>query len=133
MWRLSLPLGIRMHPSPLAGLQVLLVEDEPIIALGLQGALEQAGAQAVSLAHTVEQAMALIDQSSFDVAVLDFRLQKETSTPIAARLSQLNVPYLFHTSAPGEPASFHPGISIMDKPTRPEQLVAAVAALAAKR
>ena len=74
-----------------------------------------------------------MDRSSFDVAVLDFRLEKETSTPVAARLTQLNVPYLFHTSAPGEPVSFHPGIPIMDKPTRPEQLISAVAALAAKR
>ena len=122
-----------MNPSPLAGLQVLLVEDEPIIALGLQSTLERAGAQAVSLAHTVAQAMTLMEQSSFDVAVLDFRLQKETSTPVAARLTELNVPYLFHTSAPGEPASFHPGIPVMDKPTWPEQLIAAVAALAAKR
>ena len=122
-----------MNPSPLAGLQVLLVEDEPIIALGLQSALEQAGAQAVSLAHTVAQAMTLMDRSSFDVAVLDFRLERETSTPVAVRLSQVNVPYLFHTSAPNEPASFHPGVPIMHKPTRPEQLIAAVAALAAKR
>ena len=123
-----------MNPlPPLAGLQVLLVEDEAIIALGLQSALEQAGAHAVSLAHTVAQAMTLLDRPSFDVAVLDFRLERETSIPVAARLTQLNIPYLFHTSAPGEPAALHPGIPIMDKPTRPEQLIAAIAALVAKR
>ena len=71
----------------------------------------------------------MIDRSPMDAAVLDYRLEAETAAPIASRLVSLGIPFLFHTSSTTNPALAHPGVPIVDKPTRPEQLVAAVNAL----
>ena len=46
---------------PLEGIAVLVLEDEPIVALDLQDILEQAGATVVGPAHTLSQALELMD------------------------------------------------------------------------
>jgi DNA-binding response OmpR family regulator len=107
----------------LAGLSVLVVEDDPIIALDLVFTLSDAGAKPVGPAHRVSAALALIEAAAPDLAVLDWQLETETASPVAHRLTELSVPFLFHTSSRGQPEKAHPGIPIIDKPTRPEQLL----------
>jgi CheY-like chemotaxis protein len=126
-------IGGTMISSDLDGLRVLVVEDDPIIALDVAASLTVAGATVVGPAYTVRQALELVDRSPVDVAVLDFRLEAETASPIAHRLVAMDIPFLFHTSSSSNPALAHPGVPIVDKPTRPEQLVAAVSALTRKR
>jgi DNA-binding response OmpR family regulator len=118
-----------MHEQPLLQLRVLVVEDEPIIALDIAQTLSQAGADIVGPAHSVGQAMRLIEDKHPEAAVLDWRLERETSESIALRLTSLGVPFLFHTSSRGHPHLVFPGVPIVDKPTRPDQLVAALKAL----
>jgi CheY-like chemotaxis protein len=77
--------------SELLGLRVLVVEDDPIIALDLRGMFAEAGATVVGPAYRVAQALALLE-SGIDVAVLDFRLEKETASSIARRLSAKGYP-----------------------------------------
>jgi CheY-like chemotaxis protein len=116
-------------PSELLGLRVLIVEDDPIIALDLGGMFAEAGATVVGPAYRVSQALAMLE-AGIDVAVLDFRLEKETASSIAHRLSAKGVPYLFYTSSRGHPELAHPGVPIIEKPARPEALIALVRALA---
>jgi DNA-binding response OmpR family regulator len=122
-----------MASSELFGLRILFVEDDPIIALDVATTLAAAGALVLGPAHTVSQAMRLIGGSAVDVAVLDFRLEAETVSPVAKLLTAKGTPYLFCTSSRGRPELAHPGVPILDKPTRPEQLVAAIRALTNKR
>lgn len=122
-----------MRCKPLEGLRILLVEDEPIIALDLAQTLTDAGARVIGPAHNVAAALVLIDRSPPDVGVLDWRLERETSAPIAERLSALSVPFLFHTSSRGQPELAHPDAAIIDKPTRPKKLIDAVKSLTNKR
>ena len=117
----------------LDGLRILVVEDDPIIALDVVASLASAGATVLGPAYSVAQALAIIDRSPVDAAVLDYRLEAETAAPIAYRLVSLGIPFLFHTSSRSNPALAHPGVPIVDKPTRPEQLVAAVSALTRNR
>jgi DNA-binding response OmpR family regulator len=121
-----------MATSELLGLHILFVEDDPIIALDVAALLAAAGAMVLGPAHTVSEAMNLLEGSTIDAAVLDFRLETATASPVASRLSTLGVPYLFCTSARGHAEVAHPGVPILDKPTRPEQLVAAIRALTIK-
>jgi CheY-like chemotaxis protein len=88
----------------LEGLRVLVVEDDPIIALDVKATLERAGATVIGTAYRIAQALALLD-TEFDVAVLDFRLEAETAQPVAAKLSPRGVPLLFYTSSRGHPQS----------------------------
>ena len=76
-----------MNKCPLLGLRVLLVEDEPIIALGSLSTLAEAGAEVVGPAYTVAQALALIENRQIDAAILDYRLEAETASRVAVWLS----------------------------------------------
>lgn len=117
----------------LAGQRILVVEDDPIIALDLAQTLCNAGAVVIGPALMVASALQMVEDSLPDLAVLDWRLETETTAPVARRLAELGVPFLFHTSSRGDPETFHPGILIIDKPTRPEQLVHALQALTCAR
>ena len=72
------------------GKTVLILEDEPIIAMGLEDMLLDLGAQVV-LAGTVPHALAAIEKAAPDCAVLDVNLHGAKSYPVAARLSELGV------------------------------------------
>jgi CheY-like chemotaxis protein len=115
--------------AELTGLHVLVVEDDPIIALDVKATLESAGATVIGTAYRVAQAVALLD-AEFDVAVLDFRLEAETAKPIADKLLRRGVPFLFYTSSRGHPQMAFPGVPIIEKPAYPDALVAAVKRLA---
>lgn len=78
-------------------LNILLVEDSPIIALNTEELLRELGASDVRVASSVAQAMAAIDEARFDLALLDLNLGEETSLPVAHRLAADGVPTVFVT------------------------------------
>jgi CheY-like chemotaxis protein len=83
----------------LAGKRLLVVEDEFLIALDIESILEGAGAE-VKTANRVDQALSLIESGGpFDAAVLDLKLERETSVAIAERLQAQSVPFVFLTGA----------------------------------
>ncbi|MBP0492044.1 response regulator [Roseomonas indoligenes] len=87
-------------PGPLAGCRVLLVEDEYVIADEMDGWLRQAGAVVLGPVPDVDGALDLIEREAgaLDVAVLDANLgDGETAYPVADRLEELGVPFLFAT------------------------------------
>jgi CheY-like chemotaxis protein len=58
-----------------SGRRALLVEDEPIVAWLLKDMLVDLGCSVVGPAADVNQALAMIDAQSIDVAVLDVNLR----------------------------------------------------------
>jgi DNA-binding response OmpR family regulator len=110
---------------------ILVVEDEPIIALDLQFLLEASGARPVALEHGMEGArQRLAGPDLPDVVILDLILGGKSSLPLAEELRQLNVPFLFLT---GDPIGIPPGfadISTIEKPFDADQLIATVGAVA---
>ena len=82
----------------LAGKHVLIVEDEYFVADEVRRALEKAGAVVVGPAPSVEIGMHLIDDNNVDGAILDIRLDGETVFPIAERLQDLGIPFVFATA-----------------------------------
>jgi DNA-binding response OmpR family regulator len=86
----------------LAEKRILVVEDEFLIALDIETIIESVGAE-VKTANRVDQALVLIkDGASFDAAVLDLKLDRETSVAIAEQLQVQNVPFVFLTGAAGD-------------------------------
>jgi CheY-like chemotaxis protein len=79
------------------GRRVLLVEDEPIVAWLLKDMLVDLGCSVVGPAADVNQALAMIDAESIDVAVLDVNLRGQMSYPIADVLVARGVPFVFST------------------------------------
>jgi len=122
------------HRAPLAGRRLLVVEDEPLIALDLAASLEKAGAALAKTAGTQKEALEHIEQTQFDGALLDVNLHGQPVDNIAAALTRRNIPFVFVTGygRDGLPNSFK-HMSILAKPFSEEQLIQAVMALSATR
>lgn len=87
----------------LTGRRVLIVEDEMIIAMGLEDMVEQLGCRVVATAARPSEALAAIEKFTIDVAILDVNLDGQKSYDIAAALAHRNVPFVFSTgyASPG--------------------------------
>lgn len=81
----------------LAGKQVLVVENEMMLLLMIEGMLEEMGCRSVSAAATFKQALRLIEVETFDVAMLDLNLNGDRSYAVADALKALDVPFMFST------------------------------------
>ena len=96
---------------------VLIVEDDPIIALDFEDTLLGFGVKTVRTAGSVAKALALIDQQPPDFALLDVSLIREKSFAVAERLEALKIPFAFVTGYGADarlPAAFS------DKPRLPK-------------
>ncbi|GLH76991.1 response regulator [Bradyrhizobium sp. SSBR45G] len=87
---------------------VLVVEDDPIIALGLEDTIADFGIPTIRLAADVASALAMIEERAPDFALLDVGLVREKSFAIAERLTALGIPFAFSTGygADRVPAAF---------------------------
>ena len=114
----------------LAGKRVLVVEDEPLVALDIVAALEGAGVDVVGSAGTAKEALHIIDNTLLDAALLDANLRGHPVGEIAAALAARNVPFLFVTGYGREnlPRAFAK-TAVLSKPFSQEQLIAAATLL----
>lgn len=83
-------------PGLLKDRQVLLVEDNMIIAMDGEDALRDLGAE-VQTAASIGRAREAIALGPVELAVLDFNLGSETSLPVADLLAERGVPFIFAT------------------------------------
>lgn len=77
---------------------VLIVEDDPFIAIDLEDAFLDAGYRVLGPCATVEDALCAARSERPDIATLDFDLMDSTSRRVAELLSELDVPFLLVTS-----------------------------------
>lgn len=128
--------------AQLSGRRILLVEDEYVLAEIIEEWLCQAGAEVVGPVPNVEQALKLIDTEvgGLDGAVLDMNLGRgETVYPVADRLNELGVPYLFATGdVPNGGVRALDGLAHrertrLEKPILRDDLLKAVGELLARR
>lgn len=105
-------LGLTRTMQPVAdGMpnDVLIVEDDPIIALDFEDTILGFGVKTVRTAQSVAKALAMIAERPPDFALLDVSLVREKSFAIAERLDALKIPYAFVTGYGAEvrlPAAF---------------------------
>ncbi|SPH25040.1 Transcriptional regulatory protein TcrA [Defluviimonas aquaemixtae] len=74
--------------------RIIVVEDEPLIALDIEQAVVEAEGAVVGMAHTLRDALAMMDAVPCDGVVLDANLGGETAKPIVDRLRTKGVPYV---------------------------------------
>jgi len=114
----------------LAGVRVLVVEDERLILMELEAVLEDAGAIIVGTCTDVAAALAVANRASkIDAALLDIRLGHESIAPVAHALRERGVPFVFY-SGQTETDPIHlewPTVRIIQKPAPPWAIVSAVA------
>jgi CheY-like chemotaxis protein len=88
---------------------VLIVEDDPIIALDFEDTILGFGVKTVRSAGNVAAALAAIAARQPDFALLDVALAREKSFAVAERLDALKIPFVFVTGYGGDasvPAAF---------------------------
>ena len=102
----------------LRGLRLLVVEDEPLIAMMIATMLEDFGCLVVGPAGSVAHALDLIEREAIDGALLDVSLGGgRRSYPVAETLQQREIPFVFVTGY-GKAAliaDFH-DVSVLRKP-----------------
>lgn len=119
--------GIAVQSTDLVGRVVLVVEDEPLIALDLQTVLREAGATVICV--STRDAAQAAEQPDISAAVLDARPGSSEHRPIARRLKRRGIPFLFYATHEPEDVTTVRGSPIVLKPSRPEEIVAAVVKL----
>lgn len=116
-----------MTQDVLVGSRVLIVEDDPIIAMTHMTTLEGAGCVVLGPARGVEQAILMIGAQSVDLALLDINLNGEKVYPVADALAKRGVPFVFLTGYGSEilpPA--HRGQRCLTKPCDEDDLLPAL-------
>ena len=108
-------------------MRVLVVEDEPIVAMLLEDYLIELGHQVVGPVSTVADALALIAADAFDFAVLDVNLGGERSDAVAAALGAIGRPYIFATGYGRQGLEDDEHRIVLEKPYRMDQIAAALA------
>jgi CheY-like chemotaxis protein len=85
----------QMDSRPLAGFNVLLLEDNLIVALEAEDLLRSLGAASIVAVSTIAAAVGVRETTSIDFAVLDINLGFENSLGFAASLRASKTPFLF--------------------------------------
>ena len=112
-------------------LNILIVEDEMLLAMNIEDMLLERGHAVAGIAGRIEPALALARDGEFDVAILDVNLAGDRSFPVADALAARGIPFLFATGygrAGIEPA--YRDRPVLQKPFRAAELLAEVEALA---
>ena len=109
----------------------LLVEDNMIIAMDARDMLMRLGAPEIQTASTAADALRILESQTFELAVLDVNLGKETSLPVAARLVELGIPFILATGygATEEITANYPKAPILKKPYAEDGLKRALSKL----
>ena len=82
---------------------ILIVEDEPLIAMMLEDFLESMGHTIRGTCDTVSQALAETEKGGFDLAILDVNLKGESVWPVAAALRDRGTPFVLASGGHVEP------------------------------
>ncbi|TGQ63501.1 MAG: response regulator [Mesorhizobium sp.] len=77
--------------------RVLILEDEPLVAMLLEDLLLEMGHEVVGSVAWISQAMKLADQMDIDFAILDINLGGAKSFPVAEILRRRGIPFVFAT------------------------------------
>ena len=106
----------------LQGKNVLLVEDEPIVAMLVEDMLAGLGAQVVGPAAQVEEAVEMARSAQLDVAVLDVKLGSSSSARVAEVLRERAIPYVLATGFDNPLGPHGDNIPLLQKPYLQEDL-----------
>ena len=83
--------------ATLAGRSILVIEDEPVIALEINATLSAAGASIASATNT-RDALRMLSLPDVSAAVVDITLGDEDCSAVCNHLSERGIPFVFYTA-----------------------------------
>jgi CheY-like chemotaxis protein len=116
------------------GARILVVEDEPLLALELSQTIEDQGG-VVAAVRSRREALAITTSNIFDAAILDVRLPDGTVFDVAKHLQAGGVPFMFCTADSEDPQllSAWPGVMVVSKPHNSNIILSSLEKLLASR
>lgn len=98
--------------------RILVVEDEPLIAMMLEDFLDLLGRTVTGTADSVASAIAAVEKGGIDAAILDVHLRAgEKSWPVADKLAAAGIPFVLATGGSGDMIeSAHRDRPVLSKP-----------------
>src|ERR1700712_5569477 len=119
--------------AQLAGLRVLVVEDEMMVSMLIEDMLSDLGCHVVGPAARLDEAMELARTTELDCAVLDVNLGGQPIFPLADLLRELGRPFAFATGY-GDAGlrDVDKGTPVLQKPFREGDLARVLGELRAK-
>ena len=97
---------------------ILIVEDEPLIAMMLEDFLDALGHQVAGSCDNVADALGQVATGAFDLAIIDVRLRDgEQIWPVADALADAGKPFVLATGGHVEPPpARHAAAPVLAKP-----------------
>jgi len=116
--------------TDLAGLRVLVIEDEAMVAMLIQDTLAEIGCEVIGIASRFNDAIEKAKSLAFDVAILDIDLNGRHTLGIAGSLAERDVAFVVATGygATSLPESLQK-VPILQKPFRRRDLERALRAV----
>lgn len=118
-----------MEKQTLAGLKLLIVEDEFLIAMDVEQLCRDCGATETLIVGTAaELAARAAEAEAFDAAILDVMIEGQSTLDFARSLQKRGVPFIFATgySERNDVFSAFPSARVVGKPFAGEELIAAI-------
>jgi len=103
--------------------RLLLVEDEPLVAIFMESVLGDMGFRIAETCKTLADGLAAARRPDFEAAILDMNLNGELVYPLADLLMSRGVPFVFVTGYSGEAvAERFSSIPVLQKPVEESDL-----------
>ncbi len=111
-------------------MKVLIVEDEPLVAMMIEDAVIEAGHEIAGTLGTMHDALGAIASLDFDVALLDMNLGGQKAHPLPVAMTARGKPFAFVTGygEDGVLAQFR-HMPVVCKPFTAAEIAAALAQL----
>ena len=117
-----------MQRPTLDGRSILIVEDEPLIVMGITKAFEGTGAELTTQTNTLRHALILVEHDGLSGAILDHALGDDDSSLLCTRLKERGIPFMIYSGFDTVGGACADALQI-GKPAAPGQLVAAMESL----
>ena len=121
------------NSAPLAGLRVLVVEDDYFIADEICTTLRDGGAEVLGPSPDIERGLDVVRSERLDCAVLDINLHGALAFNLASELRKRGTPSIFATGYDQSvlPSAFSDSVRL-EKPVNLSELLRAVQSLCAR-
>lgn len=107
----------------LEGQNILVLEEQPAIARLFGEMLEEMNCRVIGPADRIPEALALLVQNDVDAAILDVKIEGQSSAPVAEELIRRGIPWAFASSNEAdEVARRYPAAPMITKPFSSEHI-----------
>ncbi len=105
--------------------RILVLDDEPVIAMDIESVLLDAGYEIAIVTGRVAAALSIIESGACDAAVLDANLSGESAAPVAAAMTARGLPFVVLSGyAKDQLPEIMRAAPSLEKPTNAKLLIA---------